>query len=156
MKNNDHPGVYLPPPLIYAAIFFLSLLLQRVWPLSNAFFGTTAARVTGWVLVVLFCLLAFPALWRFLQSRNTLITIKAAKDLQTTGIYAFTRNPMYLGLLFLYSGIAFLAGNWWTIILIPLLIGVIQEYVIKREEQYLQRTFPGEYPRYRQKVHRWI
>jgi protein-S-isoprenylcysteine O-methyltransferase Ste14 len=63
---------------------------------------------------------------------------------------------MYLGLLLLYSGIGLLAGNWWTFILIPLLIIVINNLVIKREENYLERTFGQSYLDYKKKTRRWV
>jgi protein-S-isoprenylcysteine O-methyltransferase Ste14 len=76
--------------------------------------------------------------------------------LETRGIYAYTRNPMYLSLLFLYSGIAIFRGNLRTFLLLPLLVLVIQEYVIQREETYLGQAFSTEYPDYKKRVRRWL
>ncbi len=44
---------------------------------------------------------------------------------------------MYVGLVFIYIGIICLVGNWWNIILFPILLRIIQQYVIKKEEEYL-------------------
>ena len=63
---------------------------------------------------------------------------------------------MYLGLLLLYFGLGVFKGNWWTFILAPFLVLIIQIYVIKKEEKYLQNAFGEEYNRYREKVPRWI
>jgi protein-S-isoprenylcysteine O-methyltransferase Ste14 len=63
---------------------------------------------------------------------------------------------MYLGLLFLYTGIAFFTGNWWTFILIPVVIAVVTIYVIRREEKYLYDAFGEEFTAYTAKVRRWI
>jgi protein-S-isoprenylcysteine O-methyltransferase Ste14 len=101
-------------------------------------------------------LFILPALIKFAQSKNTLVTIKPANSLQTRGIYSVTRNPMYMGLLILYCGIAMFEGNWWTIIFIPVIIIIVQAYVIRGEENYLQRAFGEEYFAYRKKVRRWI
>ncbi len=156
MEKKDHPGVYIPPPLIYVAFFFLAVALQRVVPLKGLF-GETAMTITaGWILLAAGILVLLSAVWRFLVSKNTLVPVKPAHSLQTGGIYAFTRNPMYLGMLLLYSGIGFLKGNWWTFIVIPLLIMAVQLYVIKKEEHYLQRTFGNDYLQYKKKVRRWI
>jgi protein-S-isoprenylcysteine O-methyltransferase Ste14 len=84
------------------------------------------------------------------------VTIKPAKSLETTGIYSVSRNPMYLGLLAIYIGMAFLKGNDWTFICIPFVILVIHFYVIRNEEKYLQRTFGNEYEEYKKQVRRWI
>jgi protein-S-isoprenylcysteine O-methyltransferase Ste14 len=155
-KKKDNPGIFIPPPLIYAAIFFLSILMQKIIPIDNSFFESQNATIAGIVLIVIALLFILPALIKFVQSKNTLVTIKSATSLQTKGIYSLTRNPMYMGLLILYSGIAMLEGNWWAFIFIPLIIIIVQSYVIRGEENYLQRAFGEEYNAYRKKVRRWI
>ena len=156
MNTKSHPGVYVPPPLIYVAFFFFSFLLQKIWPVNERSLHSTMAYIFGWVLIALYFLLAFAAIWQFAVSKNTLVTIKPATSLQTTGIYAFTRNPMYLSLLLLYSGIAVFVGNWWTFLLLPILIVVVQMYVIGKEEQYLHHAFGEQYDEYKRRVRRWI
>jgi protein-S-isoprenylcysteine O-methyltransferase Ste14 len=93
---------------------------------------------------------------QFFQSKNTLILIKPASSLQKTGIYGISRNPMYLGLSIVYLGITCFIGNWWNIILSPLLFLIIQEYVIKREEKYLELEFGHQYKEYRRSVRKWL
>lgn len=154
MSVKDHPGVYIPPPLIYAGTFFLSIALQKLMPINSS--GLSGNRIAGWVCIACYLFIFLPAVNRFIRSKNTLVTIKPASSLETSGIYSFTRNPMYLSLMFLYCGIAFFKGNSWTFLLIPILILAVQYYVISREEKYLLRTFGKEYDRYRRKVRRWI
>ncbi|HRO47646.1 isoprenylcysteine carboxylmethyltransferase family protein [Agriterribacter sp.] len=156
MKRKDHPGVYIPPPLIYVAFFFLSVVLQKWLPLNSEFLYRRAAKTAGWILIAAGVLLVLPAVWKFFVSKNTVITVKPARSLQTTGIYRFTRNPMYLGLLLLYCGTGVFKGNWWTFMVIPLLIMTIQLYVIRKEERYLRSAFGNEYLQYKQKVRRWV
>ncbi len=154
--RKDNPGVYIPPPLIYAAFFFFSVLLQKIWPLRRGWLSKAMVPIIGWSLIALGLLLIFPAIRRFIVSHNTLIPVKPANSLQTTGIYALSRNPMYMGLLFLYCGIAFFQGNWWTFILVPMLILVVHSYIIKKEENYLLRAFGEEYNAYKKRVRSWI
>jgi len=156
MVKKDNPGVYIPPPVIYVLFFFLSFLLQRILPVDSSSLKTCPAMIAGWTLIGLNFILTVPAIWKFIRSKNTLVTVKPANSLQTKGIYAATRNPMYLGLLFLYSGIAVFKGNWWTFILIPFLVFAIRFFVIRKEEDYLDRAFGSEYGLYKQKVRRWI
>jgi protein-S-isoprenylcysteine O-methyltransferase Ste14 len=85
-----------------------------------------------------------------------MITIKAAASLQTKGVYQVSRNPMYLGLALLYLGFTCYFGNWWNVILFPLLLLIVQEFVIKREERYLKRRFGQQYDDYQQIVRRWL
>jgi len=163
MENNtlkiparDHAGVYIPPPLLYVATFFLSKELQRVATLPSDWLNSNGAHTARWLVLTAALLVLLPALFRFALSRNTLITIKPAQSLQTTGIYALSRNPMYLGLLILYAAIAFFAGNSWTFLAIGPLMLIVQLYVIRKEERYLQRAFGDEFERYKAKVRRWI
>jgi len=154
MSVKDHPGVYIPPPLIYAGSFFLSLALQKLIPINSSW--TSGNKMAGLVCIACYLFLFLPAMIRFIRSKNTLVTIKPASSLETCGIYSFSRNPMYLSLLFLYGGIAFFKGNSWTFLLIPFLILAVQYYVISKEEKYLLRTFGNEYDHYKKKVRRWI
>lgn len=156
MNTKNNPGIYIPPPLVYVAFFLLSLAIQNTRPLDQKMLNNTTAKIIGGIFILMYLLFFIAALRRFILSKNTLVTIKPASSLETSGIYSFTRNPMYLSLLFLYSGLAVFFGNWWTFILIPFLIIVIQLYVIKKEEKYLQHAFGERYESYTRRVRRWI
>lgn len=156
VKKKDHPGVYIPPPLIYVLIFLSSILLQKKFPFSRALFETTLFLILGVVFISMGIIIFLPALIKFFKTKNTLITIRPANSLQTLGIYSISRNPMYLGMLSIYIGIAFFKGNYWTFMLIPIMIFVVTYFVILKEEKYLDRAFGVDYNSYRQKVRRWI
>ncbi len=152
----DHPGVYLPPPLFYVIIFFMSIYSQKAFPLPTMFLETSVAFMVGVLFVMMGLIIAIPALIKFFQTKNTLITIKPANSLQTSGIYSVSRNPMYLGLLILYTGIAFLQNNLWALLFIPIVLWVVTKFIIVKEEKYLGRNFGSEYTAYCKKVRRWI
>ncbi|HYM95428.1 MAG TPA: isoprenylcysteine carboxylmethyltransferase family protein [Chitinophagaceae bacterium] len=155
-NKKDSPGVYIPPPLIYAFIFVIAVLLQKKIILDHSFFESELIPVAGIVFLVLACSVLFTSIIKFIRSKNTVVLIKPATSLQTTGIYSITRNPMYLGFAFIYLGLTFLIGNWWNIILFPFLIIFMQGYVIRKEEEYLEREFGQEYLDYKARVRRWI
>ena len=156
MKSTDSPGINFPPPLIYAIIFLAAVFIQKKIPIDDHIFES---RVTPFI-SILFFLLALNycvrSMKQFIQTKNTIIPNKPASSLQTTGVYHTTRNPMYLGLVLIYLGLSCLIGNWWNIILLPLLLLIIQEYIIKKEEKYLGRKFGQEYIDYRHQVRRWL
>ena len=157
MDNKiDNPGVYIPPPLLYVVTFFAAVLIQRLLPLNIPFFHSTISKLIGSVLILLSLVFTFPALRQFFKTKNTLVTIKPANSLQTTGIYSVSRNPMYVSLLLIYSGLSFIIGNGWNFVLLPFLILLVQEYVIKREEKYLDRRFGQQYADYKTRVRRWF
>lgn len=155
--KKDNPGVYIPPPLFYVAVFLLAIWLQSNFPIDKHIFESRWIRLLGIVILVIAAgVFLFRSLLQFLRSKNTVITALPAHSLQTSGIYSFTRNPMYLGLILVYIGITCFVGNWWNLILLPILMIIVQQYIIKREEQYLERRFGQEYLDYKRKVRRWI
>ena len=81
------------------------------------------------------------------------ITKNAA--LTTTGPYAYTRNPLYLGSIVIGAGFAMAALNWWIVLAIAALFLVIYLPVIGSDEQFLRATFP-EYDDYARRVPRLV
>ncbi len=155
-KKLNHPGIYIPPPLVYLAVFLLSLLLQHLLPLSKSFFSSRIVNVMGLFFALAGFCLGLPAIIQFFRTGNTVVTVKPASSLQTTGIYTWSRNPMYLCLLLLYLGAGLVFGNWWTLIFLFPLIVIVQVYLIRREEIYLEHTFGQAYLDYKKKVRRWL
>jgi protein-S-isoprenylcysteine O-methyltransferase Ste14 len=81
---------------------------------------------------------------------------KPVEHIATEGPFRYTRNPGYLALAMIYTGIASFANALWAILLLPGALLVIQRGVIEREERYLERKFGEEYLRYKARVRRWI
>ena len=155
-QTKDHPGIYIPPPLFYVAFFMLAVYLQHIFSINNFFFQLRTTMFAGVLFLVAAVFFLFTSLGRFIRTKNSVMTIRPANTLQTTGIYKITRNPMYQGLVFVYTGLTCIAGNWWNVILLPLLVLVIQEYVIRKEESYLMRHFGNTYAQYKARVRRWL
>lgn len=157
MKNKeDSPGVYIPPPLIYVLVFLSAIFIQKRISIDNWIFHLQITKIAGVLFLVISLLFLITSLRQFYISKNTLVLIKPASSLQFNGIYSITRNPMYVGLALIYLGISCFVGNWWNIILFPLLLVIVQVYIIKSEEKYLLRKFEKEYVVYKTKVRRWL
>ena len=152
--STDHSGVVVPPPLIYVAFFLVGMGLQRYVPVPRLPLGT--GRVLGAVLVLLWLLLTTSSFRRFWASGTSVVPVRPTTALVIEGPYRFTRNPMYLGLLLLYVGVAGWFGLVWPLLLAPVLVWVIGVSVIGREERYLTRKFGDEYRRYQAHVRRWL
>lgn len=153
---EDNPGAPVPPPLLYAISLLAGYLIQSYLPLSSSIFQTISIKIVTIILLIISLIISFFSIRQFWKSRNTLISIKPATSLQTSGIYQFTRNPMYVGLSSLYLSFSFFLGSWWYFILFPFLQLIIQEYNIKREERYLERAFGEDYQNYKRNVRRWL
>ena len=155
-NKPDSPRVYIPPPLLYVLIFIAAVFIQKEIPIEDALFQLVTTKIAGIVLLIIALFFLVRSLRQFFQSKNTLILIKPASSLQTNGIYSISRNPMYVGLTIVYLGVTCFIGNWWNIIPFPLLLLIVQEYIIKSEEKYLEREFGQQYREYRKRVRRWL
>jgi protein-S-isoprenylcysteine O-methyltransferase Ste14 len=63
---------------------------------------------------------------------------------------------MYLGLAFVYLGIAIAGQSVWALILLPVVMLIVQRGAIEPEEAFLERRFGADYVGYKEKVRRWI
>ena len=156
MDTSKGPGVYIPPPLFYVLTFLASIFIQKRMFISDDVFHTVVTKVIGIVLIIVALFFLVSSLRQFILTKNTVVLIKPASSLQTTGIYAVTRNPMYVGLAILYLAITCFVGNWWNLILFPLLLLIVQEYIIKHEENYLKLEFGQAYEEYKGRTRRWL
>ena len=152
--STDHSGVVVPPPLIYVAFFLVGLGAQRYVPVARLPAGI--GRVLGTVLVLSWLVLTTWSFRRFWASGTSVVPIRPTTALVTEGPYRLTRNPMYLGLLLLYIGVACWFGLVWPLLLAPVVVWVMGVSVIGREERYLTRKFGDEYRRYQSHVRRWL
>ena len=82
--------------------------------------------------------------------------IKKDSELATGGIYALTRNPLYVGSALLAAGFAIMSANDYATVLLLLPFIVIYPSVVLREEAHLERLFPDEFRFYKSKVPRFI
>ena len=150
----DHPGVHFPPPFLYVGVFLIGLGLQRVWPVTPL---PRAAALPLSGLFILACAgLAGWAMLEFRRARTSLLPNRPASSLMTSGPFGRTRNPLYLSLLFLYLGAALWLNALWPMVLAVPLVLIVQQFVIVREEHYLERRFGDAYREYKGRVRRWI
>jgi len=69
--------------------------------------------------------------------------VQKDKQLTTSGPYAYTRNPLYLGSLLLAAGFAIAARSWWVVAIMLATLLLIYVPVVAGEERYLRNAFPG-------------
>ncbi len=82
--------------------------------------------------------------------------IDKATSLVISGIYQYTRNPMYLGLTLILLGWALYLSNFLAFILIPLFMMYITRFQIRPEERMMAQKFGDKYRAYVSRVRRWI
>jgi len=79
-----------------------------------------------------------------------------SNHLVTTGIYQYTRNPMYLGLLLILFSIGLYLQNLACMFVLPIYVWFISKYQILPEEELLFKLFGQDYTNYQDNVRRWI
>ena len=152
--DQDKAGVVAPPPVIYLGALVFGLLLNRRFPI--AFLPCKIARSLGWPLLSGGVLLMGWFEWAMRHAGTPANPYKPVSHIATEGPFRYTRNPAYLAMAMIYTGIASLANALGAILLLPVALLVIQRGVIEREERYLERKFGEEYLRYKGRVRRWI
>lgn len=115
-------------------------------------------RVAGCVLVMAGGLVPLlESVWRFIVvGRGSLVPLVPTEHLVVTGLYAYVRNPMYLGVLMVLASQAMLFKSRGLLIELVLAWTAIQLFVRFYEEPKLGRTFGEEYATYRRNVRRWV
>jgi protein-S-isoprenylcysteine O-methyltransferase Ste14 len=153
-RAGDTAGVVAPPPLIYLAGLGAGFLLEGVLP------GGSFPGVVRWGLGPLLLVLgiALTGWWArsFRRADTPMPPWAPTRALVTRGPYRLSRNPAYLADVLLYGAVALLANAPWALLPLPLVLGIMDLGVIRREERYLERRFGQEYLDLRTRTRRWI
>ena len=148
-RETDSPGIRVPPPLIFLGFLILGLMFDSDFELSwNALVGGLIAAL-GLTLIL-------KSVPKHKEAGTNVEPWEPTHAIISTGLYAFTRNPIYLGMAVTHGGIAIAAASIGAVISLIGAVIVIQVYVIAREERYLTEKFGQEYLDYKNKVRRWI
>lgn len=146
----------VPPVLVFVGAILLGALLQRSvvalpLPLDSGFRLAGAATLGIAGLVPLFA-----ALGLFRRTGQDPRPWKATPEIISSGIYARTRNPMYVGMALVQSAVGVGLANGWIVALVPAFLVVVYLTAIRHEEAYLDARFGAAYQDYRRSVRRWL
>jgi protein-S-isoprenylcysteine O-methyltransferase Ste14 len=152
--KSDTSGIRVPPPVYYIAAFLVGVALELVFPTSWPAFGVrlVVALIAGGAWIAL----DGAAMIFFRRAGTSMVPMNPTTTLVTSGPYRVTRNPMYVGMAFLYIALAFALGVIWALVFLPAVVVVIDRFVIAREEPYLEGKFGQAYRDYKARVRRWL
>ncbi len=153
-QKKDHAGVKIPPPLCYFSFLVIGIGLSSDW--VNGDFGTLPQILVGAVFILAGLLITIPEALNHKKAGSNVEPWKPTTTIIDTGLYAHSRNPIYVGMTVFYLGIAIMAWSLVALLLLPLCLLIIQTHVIAREEAYLEDKFGNEYLSYKARVRRWI
>ena len=146
----------IPPPI--QALFFSIIMWLISRQFVNASFSLNGINTFAFIFLIIAVMLLILSINKFRQVGTTISPLKPNKtsSLINSGIYRYTRNPMYLGLLLMLFSIALFLKNFISFLIIPLFILFITKNQILPEEEALENIFGEEYKNYKKKVRRWI
>jgi len=155
-KTPNGANVRFPPPLIYVIGLALGLAAGRFLHVPDLGLPIETREFLGAALAVAGIFVSFAGAGLFLRHDTAIIPFKPATSLVTSGVYRWTRNPMYLGMALIYLGIAVFLNSLPALVLLAPVIWIVHTQVIAREEAYLERAFGNEYIVYKNQVRPWI
>jgi protein-S-isoprenylcysteine O-methyltransferase Ste14 len=154
---QDYADVVVKPPILFAGALVLGCLLSWLVPLGPGLGGgNMRALAAGAALAIAGLALGMFSIREFKQAGTSVVPGEPSTMLIEQGPYKFTRNPIYIGMVMLYFGVAvMLTSAWMLLLLIPVLI-VLKRGVVEREEAYLTAKFGDTYRTFQARVPRWL
>ena len=144
----------IPPPIVTLVSALLIFFSRELFP--NYVFEYQS--ILGIAIFISGLMILFSAVSLFKEKETTVnpMSPEKASSLVVDGVFKYTRNPMYLGLLIFQIGLG-MSLKFIHITLFSIFTFFVFDYfVIRREEKYLEKKFKNEYLVYKNKVRRWL
>ena len=154
MEDPDNAGVIAPPPLIFLTALTASSLLTRI--VDRPFLPERFCRVCGLGCIAAGAACAGSAAVAMRRHKTSIDPYEPTAAVVQSGIFARTRNPIYLGMIAAYVGVSLLQRSLLPLVGLTFALPMIERGVIAREERYLERRFGDAYRTYREAVPRWL
>ncbi len=156
-QTSGTAGILVPPPVPLLVALVLGLVLDYTVPFDLPFeaplWTRSIAAVAGIVAGVLLIASAYRL---FRRAGVDADPYRPTSGIISSGLYKYSRNPMYVGLILIYAGLAALFGGLWCWLLLPVAVLVLDFGVVRQEEAYLERRFGDAYRTYCNQVRRWL
>lgn len=146
----------IPPVVVFLLAFGLMHGLAHLLPLFTV--SLPLPLLVAALCFILSGLFGLAGLYQFKKERTTVHPQQMEKTskLVHQGIYRYSRNPMYVGLLLLLIADGYRLQNMLSLAVCWLFVWYMNRFQIVPEELYLEQRFGEQYRRYRQKVRRWV
>jgi protein-S-isoprenylcysteine O-methyltransferase Ste14 len=151
---EDTVAYRLWPPVAIGAPLLVGWLVTLVWG-DPVDLGAWRVPI-GWALTLFFVGWNGWSLWLFGRHQTGLLPGQATNAIIEEGPFRVSRNPLYVGLLALYLGLALLAPTFWGLVLFPAAVMLVLWGAIRPEERFLHERFGAPYDDYTRRVRRWL
>ena len=143
----------LPPMYLFTSLACM-VLLQFFLPVYQLI--SYPWNAIGIIPLMLGMTLNISADRAFKKTGTTVKPFEVSTTLVTSGVFRYSRNPMYLGMVMILTGVAFLLGALSPFIIIPIFAITMDRVFIVSEENMLDQRFGGKWQQYKEYVRRWI
>ena len=146
----------IPPPLV--AVMTAGAMYGVASLLPVLALSPSVRAVAALALAVVGASFDVAGLMAFRRAKTTVnpMAPHQSSSVVSTGVYRFTRNPMYLGLVFLLLAWAVYLSSAWALLGVPVFMAHITRFQIKPEENVLAARFGKSYADYSARVRRWL
>lgn len=154
ISKTDNAGVKVPPPLVFLAALLIGLWWDSPWLLGQS--AGIVPTIVGAIIALAGAGLILIGSRGHSQAKTNVEPWRPTTAIISTGVYGFSRNPIYLGMAVLQFGLAICGGSLGAMAMIVPAVLFIQFQVIAREERYLEAKFGTAYTDYKAKVRPWF
>jgi protein-S-isoprenylcysteine O-methyltransferase Ste14 len=147
------------PPLLVLAIFVAIVIgIASLAPLHAFNVSFTGQYLASAMLAAAGLVTAVAGVIEFRRSKTTVnpLTPQAATTVVASGIFAYSRNPMYVGMALVLLAVVVLSGSVVALLCVPAFCAYITQFQIKPEERMLEQVFEARYSAYMTQVRRWL
>ncbi len=154
--DNDKkgPAVKTPPPLIFLTFLLFAYGVEQYLPLNVGQSPLLNMICVVTIVIGLGSLIHVAIMFR--QAKTSIEPWKPTSTIITGGLYAYSRNPIYVGLCLIQIGLGLYLNSLWVVLSFLPAATLVNYLVVHKEEHYLEKKFGDEYLRYKQRVRRWL
>ena len=157
METRDTSNPVIRPPLLFLGALAAGLVADRwIVPLDFISVRWWIRQCIGGLLILLGMGVVVDCARRFRRAGTNVEASRPTTAIVNSGLYRYSRNPIYLGLSTIHLGVAVADNNGWLPILLVPVLAVLRFGVVAREELYLERKFGPQYIAYKARVRRWL
>jgi protein-S-isoprenylcysteine O-methyltransferase Ste14 len=153
-RPKDASGAPVLPPAIVAIVMAVGWGIQWLVPLVLPSSQMAAGIALASTLAAMMLLIGAVSALR--KAGIAIEPWQPSSALVTSGVFAVSRNPVYLAFLCAQAGFAWWLGIGWWLVLVPVSWFCLDRFQVRREERYLTRIFGKAYSDYQRRVGRWL
>ncbi len=155
--SDRYANALVRPPLLYLGALASGSLMELFIPLGPGLAGGSARPLwIGLGLAAIGFAIAWKAFRQFADAGTSVHLDEPTHAIVSEGLYGWSRNPIYIALSVVYTGLSIALTTGWALLLLPVVIAVLIKGVIEREEAYLAQEFGDDYLAYKRQVPRWL